>query len=600
MTGKRTKRLLSLLLSVLLVAGMLPMGAMAAELSPTSDYVDVVMKGGDVPDYTGTGSDLLTFLQGRPGYSPLAGTSMDTTGGSIAKNKEIANGLFQESAMKTDGADIVVEQGGTFWLALKLDGSHLTSGGVGCAAKSTGMSFIIAYNSGFTLLGSSATPFVMNNGIYNSGLASMITGLTPSDKSRYTISTSENVTTFPSYAADKYGKSVTVQMAPSSSLTQAYYLPAEAEWDCLMKFQVGDTMEAGKVYNFSYVEEYNTTAVSTIFVNRGPQEGTEDMLELKPSVSGPAEHIKTTNFKVKISNCSKDPAGDETAYTGAIANVKNLPYVEANSNGYVANTDTITFPAVEDAPNEGFRVGDTVIVYADEACTEELGSTKLTEGPDGNFVDGATTGTVGGRTLKLIDDDAPTTPVNKKTDGWSYIKGESEVWIKRLQPADPPKDPSSKAVRIAVTPEKLNYTADVPYPANEVAPDVKPQLKGYSEDNPIELHVGDSIGTLVTKLENAGVLNNDPALMPVSVETVDPNGETVNAKQKLCMERQKAVRRRHGKWRHDPRGHGYPGRVHSPRPFRHPQSLCGCDCEPTRRGNAWRQHCDCHAARCYL
>lgn len=281
------------------------MGAMAAELSPTSDYVDVVMKGGDVPDYTGTGSDLLTFLQGRPGYSPLAGTSMDTTGGSIAKNKEIANGLFEETKEKPSDADIEVTQGGTFWLALKLDGSHLTSGGVGCAAKSTGMSFIIAYNSGFTLLGSSATPFVTDNGIYNSGFASMITGLTPSDKSRYTISTSENVTTFPSYAADKYGKSVTVQMAPSSSLTQAYYLPAEAEWDCLMKFQVGDTMEAGKVYNFSYVEEYNTTAVSTIFVNRGPQEGTEDILELKPSVSGPAEHIKTTNFKVKVKEAPK-------------------------------------------------------------------------------------------------------------------------------------------------------------------------------------------------------------------------------------------------------------------------------------------------------
>lgn len=323
MTGKRTKRLLSLLLSVLLVAGMLPMGAMAAHSATESEYVEVKLSVGQIPEAAQT-SGLAAYLMGQ---TANGWTVMATTKEQADKNAEMANSLFQKSEIVevdnpkyTDGGTepekidaVEVKQGDTFYLAIKLDGSKLTgSNSLGAKAVGTipsgGMSFNIAFNDVFTPGGGYANPIIDGTVIM------MPTMYRPADgghnaavadgygaKYSFAASGKQNCNSSGYTTAEGLGKYTAVQLSVAGSETKSVYINRDEPWDCLVKFTVSGTATPG-VYDFAYVDTSNQSVINVLTCENGKDGGVAgtDVKDITQAGSNTLSFLQTSDIHVKV------------------------------------------------------------------------------------------------------------------------------------------------------------------------------------------------------------------------------------------------------------------------------------------------------------
>lgn len=295
--------------------------------------------------------------------------------------------------------------------------------------------------------------------------------------------------------------------------SSVFYLSEKTTWDYVIPFTVSPEAEIGDytfgvVYNLQLTDNSGGTAaqLSDIKVDKVTDVTTRPTGYKigNTRINENTENFTLTEATVQVREFSDPPeVVDPEQYD--VTDKKNLPYVSAE---YAENTtlegpnDYIVLPA-----NSGFAENDTVVVYADEEGTQELGRTKITKA---NVYD--ETGTKWG--VDSIDLTKPTTLrlVNNEENGTGYLKGEKQVWIARVQPngtGDGDKSPSKTKVGpidvTAGTPGEnpLYYTGNVDAVPKSTDPKVK-SAPG-AKDNPIEIYLGDTLDSVLNTIKINGI-----------------------------------------------------------------------------------------------
>ncbi len=509
---KKMKRVLSCILAVLLVVSALPLSASAAV---TGKIGSIGVRLVDIPN----AKDVTLFARPSGRESNLlknhpdgvvsekedgsASTVADFENAMKALEGVIAPTTAAGSGTETDPYQI--PKGSKFYVAIDIN-SYRTDG----AGFTTGMTPVLQFpKDAFTVntrtIAHPAVAGLMNEAVAFEGeVGKYLPG-----SSGFTL-----VTTAYLNRQDKDGNATDRFTNQFSGGTG--YLPTTGSWEALMEVTAGST--SGEYYLEIAPEKTNPNGgqVTAIPYNEGgwKDDGTYDAKNVANDGASTDNIDFGERVYIKITNPSEAPDGN---YDGAIINKKNLPYMSAAAAADEnARTDYLKFPSDETK----FKVGDTVMFYKttenENEYGELIGETTITAdnlvvlNADGTVTaapslnDGDAVNTTEGLALKLVDDLKGSTEANKPVSAdYSFLKNEKEIYIARREKAaseDDVKDPSyaANSPKAAVDPENNVFY----YNQDTVA---VPEGAPGSEENPLELKLGDSMADVVDALDAQGI-----------------------------------------------------------------------------------------------
>ena len=501
------KKAVASILALMLLVASLPISASAAatdkvdiDLSVVSltDEVITAIEGGYFQDYVAEDAGLVdktnTDLANLPGYA-------DAINGMV--------GAVEGSGTAED--PYIIEKGQKFFVAVDMELTSATvTDGVAQQGIANNSSIRMDYPGGAFSYDSIVTSYINNPGL-RGRIATSETAMWDyypgSTGFEFTASETKNIqTTTPGTG------SILINAANGSG-----FLAKNAAWDFLVRLSADKVgthkIEIEKYDSTTQIENCASSAMSLGSLNykraRSTGNATGGSTLLKNSESIVSEPIYVT-----VTNPSEAPDGN---YEGAIINKKNLPYMAAAAAADEnARTDYLKFPSDETK----FKVGDTVMFYKttenENEYGELIGETTITAdnlvvlNADGTVTaapslnDGDAVNTTEGLALKLVDDLKGSTEANKPVSAdYSFLKNEKEIYIARREKAaseDDVKDPSTAASspKAAIDPENNVFY----YNQDTVA---VPEGAPGSEENPLELKLGDSMADVVDALDAQGI-----------------------------------------------------------------------------------------------
>ncbi len=530
---KAFKRVLSLLLVMLLMASMLPMSSLAAdatskeeasiELSGNpSEYVTMTLMAGKSLYHGATGqafpktTALTTIRTGYTGSNSGASNAVGynyeaytleteddyVTVKSSEANKQTldsvaakANGLFKDET-NAGATAIEVARGDTFYVAFNLEGTlsdykGLAGGSISLAIPTSAFST------------SMASTAILNGLVSGGGFSN------PADPSSLSA-VSDYLAYAGGYTVDSRGTNDNLTFGngqTGAAITLAaggnYYLPTKAEWVAVVPVTVKADAPVGTYYIGSSTASGGQDNATAVLWNNA-ENGTGDIVSTKEGADKTTGTLKANAIEVKVTDPSAKPGADPDKYQDKVTNIPNYPYVTVASDKTATDyMDTLTFPAEENV----FVEGDTVIFYAAKKTGEdtyekgeELGRTRLTNDATGTGGSGLDNGvftdntvadkaSVAGKTVYLLGYDSAN-DTWKQNPGYGYLKGESKVFLARLETG---KDPSEAIGPIDIDPEDpVYYTGNTSY--------VLGNNPGAKEDNPIKIKLGDTVADVLAQI----------------------------------------------------------------------------------------------------
>ncbi len=468
-------KLLSLILAVMMIAGMIPISAVAA---PAAGKIGMTLKTGQVDD---------AFLD----YGELSQANADNSVGTAAETVADAQTKMQSVEAKfTADSKAEYGEGEPFYLAIDLDTTNLSqiyTGATGIRSLQLAIELPdgVELVNDYTGAGQIVANPTLTGKVANGRVVTAVPAL------------AEYVGDTTASAATKTDRGKNYLIVTAQIRAGNYLIPVlHTGWDFIVALKVSTGATSGS----------KTIKLEPNLLSDGG--GTGVVYSTNPN--GQASNannvnnadIDCENAPIDIVNRSAPPAvEDATQYT--IVDKKNAPYIDET----YANT-----ASKENGPNDyiqlpsgaaAFGEGDKIVIFADADGKKKLGETKISKEnvgiSNGWGYPGSIATSIAGSTFRLIDE------AEGKGNGFGYIHGENEVWIGRIE--------SGKAVSkelvgpVTVTTDANhpdtphNYNADV----DAVAPAAEDEVeKAGSRANPIEVTLGDTVESVLQKVQDAG------------------------------------------------------------------------------------------------
>lgn len=390
-TRRRGMKLLSFILAMMMIVGMIPISASAV----STGKIGITFKAGTLDDKAVLTLGEMKLLDqntmNKYGTDNNPAYDVATAQGYVAK----LNGVFTE-ASAVDGADIEAGENDSFYMAVKVDASQLST----VVANGKGfrnISMFLDYDGDvFEVGGTAGTQFVLNpeakGAVANSAALAYVSGLSD-------YYGNFNMTLDRQQSGDG---SETVSYVNITTSENYYFPSSHSTWDFIIPVKVKDSAAVG-TYTIGWRQgKFGSSGGSMDVVT------SENGLKFESQATNRDTDFETEPLTVKVVNRSAPPAvTDPGEYT--ITDKKNAPYVlatYANTAGRQGPNDYIQMPTGTAA----FSVGDKIAIFADAEGKKKLGETTISKD---NILSGNTWGSVGeindglipGGTFRLIDEE---------------------------------------------------------------------------------------------------------------------------------------------------------------------------------------------------